>query len=198
MANKPARMDYHPTAMEPRAHFMKRIASLVAMALLLAGATTPPVAVAGEVTQIEAQEFRLSLPGQWTGSHEEASNSWTYHSADGRDTVTVEIFRRLGGLGLAEMRKDLNAFLSPRRAAEQQMFGSGAVVGLPEIKELPGGGLLARFLSSDAGHNRRGYTQIVVNKAVVGCFRYESTGLDAKEFSNLASSAFAQIGLAVK
>jgi hypothetical protein len=176
---------------------MKGITSLVATALLLTGVAPLAAAAADEMTQIQEQQFKLSLPGQWTGSHQETSNSWTYHSADGRDTVTVEIFRRSRGLGLAEMRKDLNDFLPRGRAAAQEMLGPGAAISSPEIKEVSGG-LLARFLSSDASHNHRGYTQIVVNKAVVACFQYESQGLDAKEFVKLASSAFAQIGLAAK
>ncbi len=171
--------------------------SLLGMVLLLLLPVACGGALAEEMTEIQEQQFRLVLPGHWTGSYDEKSNEWTYHSADGRDTVSVEIFRRSRGTGLAEMRKDLNDFLPARRAAAQRAFGPGAVVSSAQIKEFSGG-LLARFLSSDAAQKHRGYTQIVLNKAVVGCFRYESVGLSAKEFSSTASAAFAQIGLAAK
>jgi hypothetical protein len=171
--------------------------SIVGMVFLLVLPVVCPTAAADEMTEIQEQQFKLILPGQWTGAFDEKLNGWIYHSGDGRDTISVEIFRRSRGMGMSQMRKDMNDFVQTRRAAAQKAFGPGATVSSPEIKE-HAGGLLARFLSNDSAQRHRGYTQIVVNKAVVGCFYYESVGLGAREFSKTASAALAEIGLAAK
>jgi hypothetical protein len=170
-----------------RTHLLTR---LLALSWMLCTASC-----AGDVTHIREEEFRLSLPGRWTGGYDAQYSAWIYLTPSGEEGIEVRTLQRGPDPDGSKLQSDLESLLNHRRNMEQRFSDEPLTLTAPAMSRA-GGQLTAIYDAIGAASQRRKRTLLVVNRVVAGSFCYEAFGLSKEEFSARADIVLRQARLA--
>src|SRR5687768_8061946 len=89
-------------------------------------------------TIVRESEFRVTLPGDWTGGYDSGSQTWSYRTPQQTEGFTVGILQRTKGAEPEAIKADFEAYLRVRREQESQLGGSAFALSEPRTLEQQG------------------------------------------------------------
>jgi len=163
------------------------LSTLVLMALVLMASLLGTAACTGDATDIREEEFRLTLPGQWTGGYDAPSDAWIYVTASREEGLTVRVQRRNPAANAARLESEFNDYLQVRRRDEQQFSDERMALSEPALQRRSGA-ITATYDGIGKTSQRRTRTLIAINLAAAGSFYYEAFGLSEDQFTARAKA----------
>jgi hypothetical protein len=157
---------------------MWALRAILTLVLALAGMDVAAVAS----TAFAAPQFRLSLPGQWTGIPSADPTLYQYQSANGKENLSVTVLLYAPGTPSLNAQKSLERFLVARRKMEISVAGQANVELGPIKYGAQGTSATASYRGVQQNSARRFLAFAIANKLGIHLFYYEALDATAAEF----------------